>query len=417
MIRHLVKYRDLLSSPHVWIMLFLGFSSGLPLALTGGTLQAWLTMEGLSLKAIGIFGLVALPYIYKFLWSPLMDRFVPPFLGRRRGWILLTQIGLVITIAWMSFVNPRVSPWLLASLALVTAFASASQDIAIDAYRTDILTEDERGLGSSMFLGGWRLGAMVSGGIALIIAEYIGWHITYLLLALCMLLSMIATMVAPKPAFDTFVPQSLTDAVILPFKDFFQRRYAIILLLFIIFYKLPDAFAASLMSTFLIRAIGFSLATVGSVFKVYGLIATLIGVFLGGLLLPKLKFFNSLLLFGLLQAFSNLIFISLIYFGKNYSILVLAISVENITGGMATVVFMAFLMALCDHHYTATQYALFSALAALGRVLLGPFAGWTAQNFGWITYYLTSLGLVIPGLLILIFLRSSLPQILQEAKG
>lgn len=402
------QYQLLLASRRVWIMLFLGFSSGLPLAVTSTTLQAWLTTDGMNTETIGLFGLVALPYIYKFLWSPFMDRFVPPFLGRRRGWMLVTQIGLIITIIAMSLFDPQHAPFKLAALALLTAFIAASQDISIDAYRTDLLTEDERGLGSAVFIGGWRIGAMVSGGIALIMAEFLGWHTTYLFLAACMLIGIAATLCSPKPTFDFSVPTNLSQAVILPFKEFLSRKFVIPILIFIILYKLGDAFALQLISTFLMRGVGFSLTAVGSVFKVYGVFATLIGVFLGGLLLPRMKMFHALFIFGILQALSNLAFISLIFVGKNYSLLAVVVSLENITGGMMTAAFLAFLMGLCDHHFTATQYALLSALAALGRVLLGPIAGWIAQDYGWTAYYIASFVISMPGLILLIFMRNYL---------
>lgn len=397
--------RALLLSRRVWIMLFMGFASGLPLALTSTTLQAWLTSAGVSIKEIGIFSLVALPYIYKFLWSPLMDRFVPPFLGRRRGWMLITQVGVLICTLLMSLLDPCVSPLLLAILALITAFIAASQDIAIDAYRTDVLHKNELGLGSAMFIGGWRLGAMVSGGIALIIADIWGWHLTYVMLALCMLIAIIATLLAPKPEFDLSPPRDLSQAIVLPFKEFLSRKYALTILLFVLLYKLGDAFALSLISTFLMRGADFSLTTVGSVFKIYGVIATIFGVFLGGYFLSRIKFFPALFIFGLLQACANLAFISLIYIHQNYSLLVTVVSIENITSGMMTAAFMAFLMSLCNHHFTATQYALLSAFAAVGRVLLGPLAGWIAQDYGWVSYYIASFIIAMPSLLLLVYLH------------
>ncbi len=400
----MISYRRIFSY-RVWLMLFIGFSSGLPLAITSSTLQAWLTTLGMSTKEIGLFSLVAIPYVWKFLWSPLMDRFVPPFLGRRRGWMLLTQIGLLITIIILSFMHPLKTPVLIALIALFISFIAASQDIAIDAYRTDVLTEVERGPGSAMFIGGWRLGAMISGGFALIIAEYAGWHATFYLLGLFMFVGIISTFLAPKTDFDSYAPPTLSEAIVEPFKQFLTRKYAIALLLLIVLYKLGDAFALTLISTFLMRGVGFSLATVGSVFKIYGVAAAIFGAFLGGVLLPKLKFFRALFLFGLLQALSNLIFIALLYSGKNYALLVTAVSFEHITSGMASAVFMAFLMSQCDHHFTATQYALFSALSACGRVFLGPLAGWIAQDYGWTTYYLSSFVIAIPGLLLLIYLR------------
>ena len=221
-----------------------------------------------------------------------------------------------------------------------------------------------------------------------------------------MLIGIVATLLAPKTHFDHYSPRNLSEAIIDPFKQFLTRQSALILLLLILLYKLGDAFALTLMSTFLIRGVGFSLATVGSVVKIYSVAAAIFGAFLGGFLLPRLTLFRALFLFGLLQALSNLVFISLIYSGKSYALLVTAITFEHITSGMATAAFMAFLMSLCDHHFTATQYALFSALSSFGRTFLGPLAGWIAQDYGWTTYYLSSFIIAIPGLLLLIFLRN-----------
>lgn len=405
----MISYRRLFSY-RVWLMLFIGFSSGLPFSITSSTIQAWFTTLGMSTKEIGLYSLVGIPYAFKFLWSPLMDHFNLPFLGRRRDWMLLTQISLLIAILILSFMHPLSAPVLIALIALVITFTSASQDIAIDAYRTDILKENERGPGSGMFLGGYRAGTMISGGLALIIAEYTDWHTTFCLLAFLMLVGILATLLAPKTHFENYSPRTLSEAIIDPFKQFLTRKSALILLLLILLYKLGDAFALTLMSTFLIRGVGFSLATVGSVVKIYSVAAAIFGAFLGGFLLPRFTLFRALFLFGLLQALSNLLFISLIYSGKSYALLVTAITFEHITSGMATAAFMAFLMSLCDHHFTATQYALFSALSAFGRSFLGPLAGWIAQDYGWTIYYLSSFVIALPGLLLLIYLRKVVQQ-------
>jgi MFS transporter, PAT family, beta-lactamase induction signal transducer AmpG len=395
---------EVATNPRVWVVLLLGFSSGMPLALTTGALQAWLTVSGVNLIDIGLFSFVGLPYIYKFLWSPLMDRFIPPFLGRRKGWMLITQVCLLVSIILMGLLNPNHELGLLGVLALITAFLSASQDITIDAYRTDLLLPDERGLGSAMFVGGWRIGAMVSGGLALIVAEYIGWNTTYIIMASLMLVGILTSYFAPKPTLEAKPPTTLKKAIVEPFKEFLSRKLAIWLLIFIVLYKVGDAFAVTLGSTFFIRGMGFSQATVGSVFKIYGLIAILVGVYLGGLLMPKIKLYASLFWFGLFQAASNLTFMWLALAGKHLWLLVLAISIDNLAGGMATAAFLAFLMALCNHKYTATQFALLSALSAVARVLVGPIAAVMVNHIGWAQFFAWSFVFSLPGLAILVWL-------------
>jgi MFS transporter, PAT family, beta-lactamase induction signal transducer AmpG len=396
------------TTPRVWVVLLLGFSSGLPLALTMGALQAWLTVSGVKLLDIGLFSFVGLPYVYKFLWSPLMDRLIPPFLGRRKGWMLITQFCLLFSIIIMGVVNPKHALGLLAVLALITAFLSASQDIAIDAYRTDLLLPDERGLGSAMFVGGWRIGAMVSGGLALILAQYIGWNLTYVVMALLMLVGLITSLFAPKPPLEEKPPVDLRAAIIEPFKEFLSRKLAVWLLIFIVLYKVGDAFALALASTFFIRGMGFSQAVVGGVFKLYGLIAILLGVYLGGLLMPKIKLYASLFWFGLFQAASNLMFMWLALAGKKLWLLIAVVSVDNLAGGMATAAFLAFLMALCNHKFTATQFALFSALAAVARVFVGPAAAVMVGHYGWPHFFFLSFLLSLPALLILVWLSKKI---------
>ncbi len=397
---------QLFLSKRMLIVLLLGFSSGLPLALTGATLQAWYTTAGVSLVGIGFLTLVGQPYVYKFIWAPLMDRFVPPLLGRRRGWILLMQASLIVTIALLAFLSPVNHPLAIALIALVIAFLSASQDIAIDAYRTDFLKEEELGPGSSMFVGGYRIAMLISGGVALILAQLLGWHTTYLLMSAMMLIGVVAAWFGPEVADDNNrVPHSLKLAVVEPFKEFMSRNGAVTILLFIIVYKLGDAFALSLSSTFLIRDLGFSLADVGSVYKGFGLVATLLGIFIGGGLLTRLGLFRGLFLFGIFQGVSNLAFMALAIVGKSFPMLVGTIFIENITGGMATAAFLALLMTLCDKRYTATQFALLSGLSAVGRVFVGPVAAYAVKYFGWADFFFISSLVAIPGLYLLYLLR------------
>ena len=356
-------------------VLVLGFSSGLPLALSGGTLQAWLTVEGVDIRTIGLFSLVGLPYTLKFLWAPLMDRFVIPIFGRRRGWIVLCQMVLIGIILGMSASSPKNALWLLAVLAFFLTFVSASQDIAIDAYRAEVLKTPERGLGAAVSVTGYRVAMLVSGALALILSEYLGWRTTYMLMALILTLGVLAVWLGPEPEYSGVPPASMKEAVAGPFTEFFSRSGVWSLLALIILYKLGDAFAGSLTTTFLIRGVNFSVGEVGAINKGMGLAATIIGAIYGGLLMARLRLFNSLLIFGILQAVSNLSFMVLALVGKNYPLMIFTIAFENLAGGMGTAAFVAFLMALCNQRYTATQFALLSALASLGRVFVGPLSG------------------------------------------
>ena len=356
----------------VAVVLFLGFSSGLPLALSGGTLQAWLTVEGVDIKTIGLFSLVGIPYTLKFLWSPLMDRFVVPIFGRRRGWIIVSQVFLIGIILGMSATSLQNGLWVLAFLAFFLTFVSASQDVAIDAYRTEVLHERERGMGAAVSVTGYRVAMLVSGALALILSEYIGWRATYILMALIMFLGVIAAWFGPEPTSPGIPPATMKEAVQGPFKEFFSRSGVWSLLGLIVLYKLGDAFAGSLTTTFLIRGVNFSVGEVGAINKGMGLASTIIGALFGGVLMARFRLFKSLLIFGIFQAISNLSFMILAMVGKNYPLMIFTIAFENLAGGMGTAAFVAFLMALCDHRFTATQFALLSALASLGRVFVGP---------------------------------------------
>ena len=382
-------------------VLVLGFSSGLPLALSGGTLQAWLTVEGVDIRTIGLFSLVGLPYTLKFLWAPLMDRFVIPIFGRRRGWIVLCQMVLIGIILGMSVSSPKNALWLLAILAFFLTFVSASQDIAIDAYRAEVLKNRERGLGAAVSVTGYRVAMLVSGALALILSEFLGWRATYMLMALILTLGVLAVWLGPEPEYSASPPASMKEAVAGPFAEFFSRSGVWSLLALIILYKLGDAFAGSLTTTFLIRGVNFSVGEVGAINKGMGLAATIIGAIYGGLLMARLRLFNSLLIFGILQAVSNLSFMVLALVGKNYPLMIFTIAFENLAGGMGTAAFVAFLMALCNQRYTATQFALLSALASLGRVFVGPLSGVLVDEMGWTVFFFSTFLFALPGLILL----------------
>ena len=394
-----------LANRRVATVAFLGFSSGLPLALTGGTLQAWMTIEGVDLKTIGIFSLVGLPYALKFFWAPLLDRYALPFLGRRRGWILGTQIAMMGLIILLGLTSPKDTPLLVALIALILTFTSASQDIVIDAYRTDVLREKERGLGVAVSVTGYRIAMLTSGALALILAGPLGWRLTYLLMAGLMIVGTMATIFGPEPEELVRPPQSLKEAISGPLAEFFERPAAWAFLALIILYKIGDAFAGSLTTAFLIRGPGFSIGEVGTINKGLGLIATIFGALYGGVMLARLGLYRSLMIFGFLQAISNLSFMVLAYAGKVYSLMVAAVAFENLAGGMGTAAFVAFLMALCNRRYTATQFALLSALASLGRIFVGPPSGYLSHEFGWVVFFFITFLAALPGLLLLYMMR------------
>jgi len=381
----------------ILVMLPLGFLSGLPLALTSGTLQAWLTVEGVDLKTIGIFTMVGLPYTLKFLWAPVMDRVIPPWFGRRRGWMVLTQACVVIGLVLMAATNPKVHPVWTAAYALLVSFLAASLDIVFDAYRTETLHAHERGLGAAVWVNGYRIALLASGAGALVLADYVGWRMTYLSMAAVMLAGLCIVLISPTPTFVAEAPKSMREAVGAPLTEFFARPQALGFLAVIVLYKLGDAFASALQTAFLIGGLGFSSTDVGAV-KGLGVFATLLGAFVGGLLMTRSGLVRSLLIFGALQAVSNLGFVALAVAGKNSSVLTAAIVIENVTGGMGTAAFVALVMSLCDPRYTATQFALLSSLEALGRVFAGRPSADIVDLVGWTQFFLLTVVVALPGL-------------------
>lgn len=384
-------------------LLLLGFSSGLPLLMTGTTLQPWMKAEGVDLSTIGLFSLVGLPYSLKFLWSPLLDRFVPPFLGRRRGWLVLTQVALVLVIAALSFQKPSQALQLLAVNALLIAFFSATQDIAADAYRTDVLEKPELGAGAAVFVLGYRIALLVTGSLAFILADRMPWPVVYLLMSIFMLIGIGASIWAPEPDLEDKRPATLLDAVILPFGEFFQRNgllLGLLSLVFICVYKLGDAFLGSMSRLFLLD-IGFTQTDIGTIQGGMGLLATIVGTLTGGAVLSKIGMGRSLWIFGGLQALSNLGYFGLAQVGKNYQFLVLTINVENFCGGLGTAAFVAFLMSLCNQRFSATQYALLSSFIAVSRDILVAPSGFLAKATGWPVFFLITIAAAIPGLLLL----------------
>jgi PAT family beta-lactamase induction signal transducer AmpG len=390
------------------LMLVLGFASGMPLALTGSTLSAWMVAEGVDIKTIGLYSLVGLPYAFKFLWSPLMDRFVPPFLGRRRGWMIITQLLLILTISTMGFFNPASMPILIATMAVALAFFSASQDIVLDAYRTEYLKPEERGAGAGVWIMGYRVALLVSGALSLILSDYVSWKMVYFIMGIMMAIGCIATLLAPEPlninpASERIEPpKSLIEAVVFPFVEFFKRPGAIEILFFVILYKIGDITAAQMTTPYILKYIGFSRTELGAIYKGFGMAATIAGALAGGAIMSKWSLKRSLMVFGVLQGVSTLVFIMLEFTGRKLWALAVVIGTENFCGGMGTAAYTALLMGLCNKKFTATQYALLSSLMAVGRFVTGAPTGYLADAVGWVMFFVICTALALPGLLLLL---------------
>ncbi len=399
----------------------MGFSSGFPLMLTGATLSIWLTEAGVTLTAIGLFALVGTPYSLKFIWAPFID-FVPipllsRVLGRRRAWMVLVQICLLISIVNLGSSQPEMTPYLAAVSALAVAFFSASQDIVIDAYRIEILDESQQGAGAAMTQAGYRVGLISSGAGALFLAEFIDWSVVYNIMAALVVISIAVTLRAPLPDNDDLSPATRSRhswfraMIIDPFVEFFTRTSpatAVIILAFILLYKLGDAFAGVMANPFYV-IIGFSKIQIATVSKIFGVFATLLGVLLGGLIVKRYGVLKSLLGCGILQMLSNLMFALQAALGNNLEFLYLTIGIENLSGGMGSSAFVAYLSLLCNTAYTGTQFALFTSFMAFGRTWLSAGSGWIADQTDWITFFIISTGVALPGLLLLIWMMRYLP--------
>ena len=490
-------FMNFASSHRLIAVLFLGFASGLPLALTGQAMQAWLAVDGVDIATIGFLGLVGVPYTFKFLWAPLMDRFELPLLGRRRGWLVLTQLALAAALYWMASISPAQTPLLFAAAAVTLAFFSASQDVVIDAYRTDVLEPNERGLGASMSVFGYRIAMILSGGIALIWAEQWGsWGEVYRVMAGIMVAAAaVSLLTLPRVnsaskalasdaggellgfaamlagvlagAFASrwlligigldphdankwiqllFILAGIAFALPLgawaarkvgfatlnqSLASFFSQPGAWAFLLLIVLYKLGDAFAGSLSTAFLIKGMAFSQAEVGIVNKIIGIWLTIFGALLAGALMLRLTLYKALLIFGVLQLLSNFGFYALAVMGKGAwgsfmlppfdlgfvaidtvseidALLMAAIAAENVTSGMGTAAFVALLMSLCNRQFTATHYALLSALAAVGRIYVSPVSGVLAESVGWPPFFLFSVAAAVPGIWMVWWMRAAI---------
>jgi len=397
--------RKTLINTRLLAVLFLGFASGLPLALIGSTLQAWFTEAHVSLATIGAISLIGIPYTLKFLWAPLMDYISVPWLGMHKGWILVTQLGLVITLLILANMNPNTDANSMYVVAFAIAFLSASQDVAIDAYRIDVLHVNERGLGAAYYIFAYRVAMLISGGLALICADYIGWKITYEVMAITQLIVMIPAYKAPRTLETKTVSKDIFKLAISALKDLFQRKRIVFVLLFLMFYKFGNALALQLMTNFLLHGLGFTLTEIGLAYKVVSLVATISGAFLGGIILTRWPIYSALLFFGLAQAFSNLTFVVLTLVNKQFLLMAASIFIENFCSGLSTAALLAFMMSLCNRHFSATQFALLSAIAMLGHVFLGPVAAYLVNTLGWTQFFIWSFILSFPGIIFLLLLK------------
>lgn len=379
----------------------MGFASGLPLILTGGTLKAWMKEAGVDLTIIGAFSLVGLPYALKFLWAPFLDRYVPRFLGRRRGWIIITQFALAFALVGLGVSNPTAIPTATAIAAFLVCFASATQDIGIDAYRREILRDEELGFGSSLAVNGYRVGMLVAGAGALALADHVSWSMTYAVMGAIALLSAVVTLLSPEPRVDAPPPRTLKDAAIKPIQEFFSRRGAVEILLFIVLYKIGESMASDLLNPFYLD-LGFTKSQIAGVAKLFGFWATILGGLLGGILMIRIGIFHGLWVFGILQSVAILGFSVLANAGTNIAILATTISLECLTSGMATAAYVGFMGSLCNKRFTATQYALLSSLMGVPRIFFGATSGYFAKHLGWTNYFIFCTLLTLPGLLFLL---------------
>lgn len=394
------KMLKLIFSPRMLVAFLMGFSCGVPLLLTLSVLQAWMKEAGVDLTTIGLFSLVGLPYTLKFLWSPILDRFSLPLFGRRRGWMLLFQIFLMLAIAGLGMSNPADNPWLVAGAAFLVTFFSASQDIVVDAYRREDLSDNELGLGSSLYVNGYRVGMLLAGSGGLILADHFNFHQVYLMMAASLLVGIVTTLLCREPEVAEGTPTTFREAVIQPFVEYFSRDGALLILLFIVLYKIGDQMATTMTTPFYLD-LGFTKTQIGAVAKLFGFWATIGGGLAGGIILLRLGIFRSLWIFGILQAVSTTSFAVLALVGNNLTGLATAIGLENFTGGMGTAAYVAYMASITNKKFTATQYALLSSLMGIPRVLASAPTGFMAQNMGWTWFFLSCALVAVPGLILL----------------
>lgn len=385
------------------ICVFTGFTSGLPLYVLIQLVPAWLRVEGVGLAEIGFFALVGFPYTWKFIWSPIMDRYTLPFLGRRRGWMLLTQLALLVSIAAMGLVKPDLSIWTVAYLAAAIAFFSASQDIVLDAYRRELLPDSELGLGNAIHVQAYRLAGLVPGSLALILADFLPWNVVFVVVALFMAVGLLLTMIIQEAIANPTPPRTLREAVVEPFREFVQRKgvsTATLILAFLFLYKLGDNMATALQTPFYVD-VGFSLTQIGSIAKFASLIAAIVGGLTGGVIMIKMGINRALWVFGVVQVVSILGFALLAEVGANPWMLGTVVALEYLGVGLGTAAFTAFIARTTNPLFAATQFALFTALTAVPRTLANAVTGIIVEQVGWTNFFVLCTALAIPGMLLL----------------
>lgn len=390
------------SNKRFLFVFLLGFSSGLPIALTRGTLQAWLSDSGVDLKTIGIFALVGYPYTFKFVWSPLMVRFAPSFLGLRRSWILITQVSLIALLFAMSFFQPANNIQAIALICVLIAFFGASQDIMIDGYRAEVLEKDELGTGAGLAITGYRIAMIVSGAAALILADHFSWPAVYRIMAGVMFACVIANILAPEPTAPIKTPPTLKAAVLDPLLEYFKRPYALEILGFIVLYKIGSVMAMALQTKFLL-GLGFTKSDIGYVAKGLGLVATILGSIVGGMVVDKIGMKKGLIYLGIFQGASILSFSWLYQVGLNYPVMAFSMGFENFCSGLANAGYIAYLMRLCNKQHSTTQYALLSSLAAIPVIFSAASTGYIVDYIGWSNFFIFCALIDIPSLILIWF--------------
>ena len=396
-------FKEAVFNRRMLICVFTGFTSGLPLYVLFQLVPGWLRVEGVGLAEIGFFALVQFPYTWKFLWSPVMDRFTLPFLGHRRGWMLVTKVVLLVSIGAMGFIRPDLNLWTVAYLSAAVAFFSASQDIVLDAYRRELLPDVELGLGNSIHVQAYRFSGLVPGALGLILADYFDWHIVFVIIALFMFVGIVLTLWIDEAIEDPKPPQTLRDAVIEPFKDFINReglKPALFVLAFLFLYKLGDNLATALQTPFFVD-VGFTLTQIGTIAKTAGLIAAIVGGMIGGLIMVRLPINRALWLFGVVQIVSIFGFAALSEIGANPWMLGIAVAFEYLGVGLGSAALIAYMARSTNPAFAATQLALFTALASVPRVFANSVTGVIVEQIGWTSFFLFCAACAVPGMLLL----------------
>jgi MFS transporter, PAT family, beta-lactamase induction signal transducer AmpG len=398
-----LTWKQALFSRRMLICVFTGFSSGLPLFILITLIPAWLRSEHVDLKSIGLFALIQLPFTWKFLWSPLLDRFSFPLLGRRRGWMLTTQVLLLVSIPLYGLFTPTIDLWAIAYLSAVVAFFSASQDIVLDAYRREILSDAELGLGTSVHVNAYRVSGLVPGSLSLILADHLSWSSVFTITAMFMLPGLVMTLAVREPVIPGGTPRTLREAVVEPFHEFIERsgwKWALLVLAFIFLYKLGDSMATALATPFYLD-MGFSMSEIGLIAKHAALWPAVLGGLLGGVWMLKIGINRGLWIFGVVQVLAILGFALLSHFPQDKLMLAAVISFEALGVGLGSAAFVAYIARTTNPLYTATQFALFTSLAAVPRTIINSATGWIVEQTGWFNFFLLCSLLALPGMLLL----------------